>query len=147
MPIARVRALAGGVVALSLFGPNQPVSAQADSSPTCSSPQSAVPAALHVVIRSNHFLITTCRGGRTLSFILDTGAGASLFDLAVAESLGIRMGAAGRSGGAGPGQVTAAQLATDSVRLAGTNIVVRVGRAIDLRAVSDRAGLHVDGIL
>lgn len=122
-------------------------SAQSGRSPDCSSAQSAVPVTLPVVVRGNHFFVTVCRGERRLSFILDTGAPASLLDLAVAESMGIPTRGTTHSGGAGPGQAAGAQLQTDSVRLAGTKVFAPIASALDMRGVSERAGIRVDGIL
>lgn len=123
------------------------VGAQNARSVDCSVARETVPVTLPVAVRSNHFVIQACRGDRLLTMFLDTGAGVSLFDLTVAESLGIPTTDMMSAGGAGAGRVQGARLRPDSVRLAGTNIQAPVSLALDLQGVSERSGIHIDGIL
>jgi hypothetical protein len=107
----------------------------------------AIPVDIPVALQSNHFVITVCRGERPLSFVLDTGAPTSLFDLTIAKELGIETGRAIRSGGAGAGTIGGATLRPDSVRVAGTDIVAPVAAALDFQALNARGRVRIDGIL
>jgi hypothetical protein len=114
----------------------------------CADPaRRAVPVDIPVTLQSNHFVITACRGERALSFVLDTGAPTSLFDLTVAKELGIETGQPVRSGGAGAGTINGALLRRDSVRLAGTDVVAPIAMALDFSALNARGRLKIDGIL
>ena len=122
-------------------------SAQPTRGVECGAARAQLPVTLPVTIRGNHFVMTACYGDRPLTFILDTGAGATLFDFRVSQSLGIPALDATSSGGAGPGRTVGAHLRPDSVRLAGTNLEAPVALALDLAALSDRGGMQIDGIL
>ena len=113
----------------------------------CGAARTALPVTLPVTIRGNHFVLTACHGDRPLTFILDTGAGATLLDFRTAQALGIPALDAFTSGGAGAGRVQGAHLRRDSVRLAGTDVEAAVTQALDLQGISERGGIHVDGIL
>lgn len=125
--------------------------AQTPVSPSCSShqatPRDAAPVDLRVIIRSNHFVITVCRGDRPLSFVLDTGAPFSVIDLSLAKDLGIETRQSFAAGGAGSGSIAAATIHRDSARIAGTDIVVPFSQAMDFRALNAVGRLKIDGIL
>jgi hypothetical protein len=123
----------------------QPLRAQ--SAACADTTRRAIPVHIPVDLLSNHFVITVCRGERPLSFVLDTGAPTSLFDLTIAKELGIETGRATRAGGAGAGTVAGAVLRLDSVRLAGTDVVVPIAMALDFHALNARGRLRIDGIL
>jgi hypothetical protein len=125
-----------------------PACGQVAPDTTCASPaRRALPVDLPASLQSNHFVITVCRGSRPLSFVLDTGAPTSIFDLTVAKVLGIEMRQPVRSNGAGAGTIEGAMLRPDSVRLAGTDIVVPVEMALDFHALNARGRVTIDGIL
>jgi hypothetical protein len=107
----------------------------------------SLPVELPAALQSNHFVVVACHGSRPLSFVLDTGAPMSIFDLGIAKQLGIELGAPVRSGGAGAGTIEGAMLRRDSVRLAGTDIVVPISLALDFRALNARGRVTIDGIL
>jgi predicted aspartyl protease len=125
--------------------------AQAPASPSCSSyqakPRDGAPVDLPVTIRSNHFVITACRGDRPLSFVLDTGAPFSIIDLSLAKDLGIETGQSFSGRGAGSGSIAAASVRRDSARIAGTDIVVPFSQAMDFRALNAVGRLKIEGIL
>ena len=127
------------------------VGAQAPVSPSCNSsqatPRDGAPVDLRVIIRSNHFVITVCRGDRPLSFVLDTGAPFSIIDLSLAKDLGIETGQSFSGRGAGRGSIAAASVRRDSARIAGTDIVVPFSQAMDFRALNAVGRLKIDGIL
>lgn len=114
---------------------------------TPSPPPAALPFDLPVDIRGNQFVVTVCHGDHVLHFILDTGARESLFDLGVAKELGIDATGSIRSGGAGAGTTSGARLRRDSVRIAGTPIVVPIEGALDFAPVSARGRAYFDGLL
>lgn len=140
------------LIALGTLG--HPAAAQAPtppSSPSCDSPQ-ATPrdgarVDIPVAIRSNHFVITVCRGERRLSFVLDTGAPFSIIDLSLAKDLGIPIGQSFSARGAGNGSIAAARISRDSVRIAGTDIVMPFAQAMDFRALNAAGRLNLQGIL
>jgi predicted aspartyl protease len=125
--------------------------AQAPPSPSCGSdqatPRDGAPVELPVIIRSNHFVITVCRGDRPLSFVLDTGAPFSIIDLSLAKELGIQTGQTFSGRGAGSGSIAAASVRRDSARIAGTDIVVPFSQAMDFRALNAVGRLKIEGIL
>ncbi|MGH7616573.1 MAG: aspartyl protease family protein, partial [Gemmatimonadaceae bacterium] len=125
--------------------------AQAPSPPSCAAaqttPRDGAPVELPVVVRSNHFVITVCRGDRPLSFVLDTGAPISIIDLNLAKELGIEIGRSSSSRGAGNGASASATIRRDSARIAGTDIVVPYSQAIDFHALNNGGRLKIDGIL
>jgi predicted aspartyl protease len=125
--------------------------AQAPASPSCGSdqatPRDGGPVELPVIIRSNHFVITVCRGDRPLSFVLDTGAPFSIIDLSLAKELGIQTGQTFSGRGAGSGSIAAASVRRDSARIAGTDIVVPFSQAMDFRALNAVGRLKIEGIL
>lgn len=127
------------------------VGAQTQSPPSCSSPhvtpRDGTPVDLPVTIRSNHFVITVCRGDRPLTFVLDTGAPSSFIDLGLAKELGIETGRSFTSQGAGAGSSASASIRRDSVRIAGTDIVVPFSQAIDFQALNAVGRLKIEGIL
>jgi hypothetical protein len=134
--------------ALFLAAIASPACGQATPDTSCASPaRHALPVDLSVSLQSNHFVVTVCHGARPLSFVLDTGAPTSIFDLGIAKTLGIEMGQPVRSGGAGAGTIEGAMLRRDSVRLAGTDIVVPLEMALDFHALNARGRVQIDGIL
>ena len=110
-------------------------------------PRDGAPVDLPVTIRSNHFVITVCRGDRPLTFVLDTGAPTSFIDLGIAKELGIETGQSFTSRGAGGGSSASASIRRDSARIAGTDIVVPFSQAIDFHALNAVGRLKIEGIL
>ena len=106
---------------------------------------SPVPIRVPIVLVNNHVHVEVCAAGRTLNFILDTGAGASFFDLGVANELGIARRGAFRGSGAGAGTVEGARLDTMRVHVGETSLLVRA--ALDFAGVSLGEGAPVQGIL
>src|SRR5690349_2756318 len=91
-------------VLLLLVATSQPKRAHAAQSVSCAdASHRSLPVQLAASLQSNHFVITVCHGDRPLSFVLDTGAPTSIFDLSVAKELGVQLGSPIRSGGAGAG--------------------------------------------
>lgn len=125
--------------------------AQGPALPSCSSPQATLrdgaPLNVPVTIRSNHFVITVCRGERPLSFVLDTGAPFSIIDLSLAKDFGIEIGQSYSARGAGNGSIAAARIRQDSVRIAGTNIVVPFAQAMDFHSLNAVGRVNLQGIL
>jgi len=114
---------------------------------TPAAPTTGRPVRIPVEISNNHVLVTVCHGTRSLVFILDTGAGANIFDLATARSLGVELGTPMQAGGAGAGAVNGALLDSGSVRVAGIAGEFPVALAIDLRRLQRNKGRPIHGIL
>jgi predicted aspartyl protease len=110
-------------------------------------PRGGVSVDLPVTIRSNHFVITVCRGDRPLSFVLDTGAPFSIIDMSLARELGIETRQTSSARGAGSGTIAAASIRRDSARIAGTDIVVPFSQAMDFRALNAAGRMKLEGIL
>lgn len=109
---------------------------------------SADPVSVPIEVSNNHVYIRACYGTLMLWFLLDTGAGNSLLNLATAESLGVDLGQRFEARGAGAGTSRGAQLAGVSVVLpevAGTQIEVSAALALDDLAAFE--GRPVHGIL
>ena len=83
--------------------------------------------------------------GEPLNFLLDSGAGASVLDLAAARRLGLRLGARQTVQGA-EGRCDAFRIGGLAADVAGIP-TPRSMLALDLRAVSAACGEHVDGLL
>src|SRR5881392_2752986 len=91
---------------------------------TCPSPRTdaALPIRVPIEVANNHVYVKVCAGGRELSFILDTGAGQSFFDLTVANSVGLTLGRQFRASGAGAGTIAGAAVENGSVALEGSGV-------------------------
>jgi hypothetical protein len=127
-----------------------PLVAQVPDSTACASTPSATtaqPATLPIDVYSNHVYVSVCASQHPLSFILDTGAGATFLDLHTAERFGIPLGSAFTARGAGAGTIAGAQLDRTTVRLAGSPLVQPVPSALDLSRLPPREGHRMDGIL
>lgn len=123
--------------------------AQVPAGTSCETVERQIPDSLVIPmeVQNNHIYVSVCVGSRALSFILDTGAGQSFMDLAVARDLGLSTGSTFSARGAGQGTIGGAQLEGASVTLAGTGFRQRIGAALDLGRLPERAGLRMDGIL
>jgi hypothetical protein len=84
-------------------------------------------------------------GGVTLAFLLDSGAGKSVLDLAAARRLGLKLGARETVQGV-DGSCAAFRVEALAATL-GTMPMPRQMLAIDLHAVSAASGVHIDGLL
>jgi hypothetical protein len=104
------------------------------------------PARVPMEIVNNHVYVRVCYGDRQFVFILDTGAGNSLFDLAIAKQLGIQLGRSFRAAGGGVGTVEGAFLDGARVLVPGAG-PVDVRSAIALGRVSLGEGFPMEGIL
>jgi predicted aspartyl protease len=127
-----------------------PLVAQVPDSTACAPTPSATtaqPATIPIDVFSNHVYVKVCAGDRPLSFILDTGAGATFLDLHTAERFGIPRGSTFTARGAGAGTIAGAQLDRTNVRLAGSSLVQSVPSALDLSRLPPREGHRMDGIL
>jgi hypothetical protein len=127
-----------------------PLAAQVPDSTACASAPPAVaaqPATIPIDVFSNHVYVKACAGVRPLSFILDTGAGASFLDLHTAERFGIPLGDGFTARGAGAGTIAGARLDRTDVRLAGSSLVQPVSSALDISRLPPREGHRMDGIL
>ncbi|HEU4994483.1 MAG TPA: aspartyl protease family protein, partial [Gemmatimonadaceae bacterium] len=97
---------------------------------------------------NNHVYVRVTSGGREMWFLLDTGAGASLMNMATADSLGIPLGDSVRIGGAGPAVVRGARLKDATVRLAGDpSMSVSPRVAMPMTGLNNYEGIPVSGIL
>jgi hypothetical protein len=110
-------------------------------------PSTGQPVVAPIEISNNHVFVKVCAGDAPLDFILDTGAGASFFDLNHARQLGLKIGSAFAVRGAGPGTVAGGRVDGGSVSLFGTNLRQPVPSAIDLSGLPSREGHRLDGIL
>jgi len=126
-----------------------PLAAQVPDSTACASvpPAVAQPATIPIDVFSNHVYVKVCAGDRPLSFILDTGAGATFLDLHTAERFGMSLSGGFTARGAGAGTIAGAQLDRTNVRLAGSSLVQPVSSALDLSRLPPREGHRMDGIL
>ncbi|HYV96937.1 MAG TPA: aspartyl protease family protein [Gemmatimonadaceae bacterium] len=116
----------------------------------CSAPAArrpSLPAVIPIEIRNNHVTFTVCRGDKKLTFVLDTGAGNSIFDMETAKSMGVVLGAPGRANGGGAGTVPMAQVPHDSVYIPGISLTVPISTAIDFRSITGPEGSTLEGIL
>ena len=136
--------LASVVIATPLVA-QRPDSTGCATAPAASA--STQPATIPIDVFSNHVYVKVCAGDRPLDFILDTGAGATFFDLHTAERFGINLGPSFVGRGAGAGTIAGAQLSDARVRLAGSPLVQPVPSALDLSRLPPREGHRVDGIL
>jgi hypothetical protein len=86
-----------------------------------------------------------CAGHEPLSFLLDSGAGATVFDLAAARRVGLPLGprrtVRGISGDADAYQLTGVAARVGDAPLAKSAL------AVDLGAISRSCGRHVDGLI
>src|SRR5215510_9567746 len=98
----RTRSVGFVVVALTLVGQ---LGAQRSASSALSAP---LDIAFQLI--GNHVVVPVRFQDRELSFILDTGAGASLIDIDVARELNVTLGQPFRAAGAGPGTTAGALL-------------------------------------
>ena len=124
--------------------------AQPTDSTVCASPRataSAQPAVIPIDVYSSHVYVKVCAGNRPLDFILDTGAGATFFDLHTAERVGIKLGNRFSGRGAGAGTIAGARLDGATVRLAGSSLLQPVPSALDVSGLPPREGHRMDGIL
>ena len=140
------RALAAAV--LSLAAVRTPL-AQAPK-PDCSAtaaPRPVLPATIPIELHGNHVALWVCRGDKPLMFVLDTGAGNSIFDLGTAKSFGATLTSPFRATGAGAGSVEAAYVQNEFVVVPGASITVPLSAAIDLAAVAGPEGSSMQGIL
>jgi hypothetical protein len=110
-------------------------------------PEKGQPIVAPVEISNNHVFVRVCAKGTPLDFILDTGAGATYFDLNHAKALGLKTGSAFTVRGAGAGTVAGGRVDGGSVTLLGTDIEQAVSSVIDLSALPSREGHRMDGIL
>jgi len=99
-------------------------------------------------LHHGHVFVPVAVGGRTASFILDTGASASVVSMALAESLAVPLGAAITALGAGDGTVAGAMLGEPlTICVAGTCGEGAIGVALPLQDLAAREGRRIDGIL
>jgi hypothetical protein len=112
----------------------------------------SAPFEIPIQVISNHVIVPVTVQNRTLSFILDTGAGTSFIDLGVAREMNVALGQSFVATGAGPGGTPGAMLAqpltaTVSAGQDGQGMPAQVRAALDFTALSTHAGRDVDGIL
>lgn len=115
------------------------------TAPVAKTPQ--LPATVPFELHSNHVSFWVCRGETPAMYVLDTGAGQSIIDLGLANSLGIETNSTFRATGAGAGSVAAAQIRRDSVTIPGASISVPIDIAIDLATIAGPEGGTMQGIL
>ena len=125
---------------------------QTTQAPSCHSspigpPDKNQPAIAPIEISNNHVFVKVCAGDVPLDFILDTGAGATFFDLNHAKQLGLKIGSGFTVRGAGAGVVAGGRVEGGAVSLAGTSIRQPVSSAIDLSNLPSREAHAMDGIL
>jgi hypothetical protein len=121
----------------------QPAKCPADSA---RAPQS-LPATIPIELHNNHVTLRVCRDTTPLFFVLDTGAGNTIYDLGVAKSLGVQLGAPFRAHGGGAGTVAGAQVRGESVVIPGASVSVPVTTAIDFSGITSAEGGRMQGIL
>jgi predicted aspartyl protease len=93
------------------------------------------------------FLEVEVNAGRRASFLLDTGAGATVLSKALADELGLRR-MEGRMEARGAGGSEAARFVeVSSLRLPGVELSDQTVVALPLETVSQRLGSRLDGIL
>lgn len=105
------------------------------------------PVRVPIEVVSNHVYVKVCAGERELEFILDTGAGQSIFDMTAARAAGVRFGTHFSARGAGAGTVDAASVVNGLVTLQSTHLSVPIVGALDLSALPAREGHRIDGVL
>lgn len=138
---------------VAVFGVASNVGAQVPAAPSCRSSTSAVapdkgqPIVAPIEISNNHVFVKVCAGDTPLDFILDTGAGATFFDLNHAKALGLKIGSAFSVRGAGAGTVAGGRVDGGEISLVGTGLKQPVSSAIDLSNLPSREGHRMDGIL
>ena len=137
-----------GVLSGTLTAPAQTTqSASCRASATAPAPEKGRPIVAPIEISNNHVFVKVCAGDAPLDFILDTGAGASFFDLNHAKTLGLRIGSAFSVRGAGAGTVAGGRVEGGAVSLVGTGLKQPVSSALDLSNLPSREGHRMDGIL
>jgi len=142
-----------GLAALGTLGTSLRGNAQATPATSCQSPATAAipdksqPVVAPIEISNNHVYVKVCAGDTPLDFILDTGAGATFFDLHRARALGLKVGSAFTVRGAGAGTVAGGRVEGGAVSLVGTWLKQPVSSAIDLSNLPSREGHRMDGIL
>lgn len=110
-------------------------------------PAPSRPTVIPFTLRQNHVAITVCRGGKAFTFLLDTGAGSSNFDLSTAKEAGITLGAPLQIRGAGTGSVAGARIEGESVGIPGTGIALPVTLAVDYSGLAAAAGTAPEGLI
>jgi predicted aspartyl protease len=141
------------IALLATLGLGTSADAQGPPTSTCqplaaaTAPEKGQPIVAPVEISNNHVFVRVCAKGTPLDFILDTGAGATYFDLNHAKALGLKTGSAFTVRGAGAGTVAGGRVDGGSVTLLGTGIEQAVSSVIDLSALPSREGHRMDGIL
>ncbi|HVT41049.1 MAG TPA: aspartyl protease family protein [Gemmatimonadaceae bacterium] len=106
-----------------------------------------MPVRIPIAVLNNHVFVRVCHGSDTLQFILDTGSGSSLFDLATARRLGVGLGAPIQAQGAGAGSANGALVYGDSVVVPEAGVAVPINAAIPLTAISTAEGRPITGVL
>src|SRR6185436_3663740 len=138
-------ARAVGLAALAA-GPAFAQAAKPDCSATAAD-TAQLPVMVPIELRNNHVAFWVCRGDRPLNFVLDTGAGTSIFDMGAARSIGVELGTPFRASGGGAGFAAGAQIRGDTVRLPGTTVNALITQAIDFSGISGPEGATMQGIL
>jgi S1-C subfamily serine protease len=105
------------------------------------------PLVIPIALRNNHVTLHVCHGDKPLLFVLDTGAGSSIFDLELARSLGVELGAPIQARGAGAGTVPGARVQRDSVTLPASGVTIPISLAIDFSGIRNATGNRMDGIV
>ena len=140
-------------LALAVLGAATRGAAQVPQTTSCPSSTPAAPAdkaqpiVAPIEISNNHVFVKVCAGGTPLDFILDTGAGATFFDLNHAKALGLKIGSAFTVRGAGAGTVAGGRVDGGEISLVGTGLTQKVSSAIDLSNLPSREGHRMEGIL
>ena len=147
-----IRPIARAPCVISLFiGLVPTIGAQTAATAVCTAASAATPTGQPTVvpieISNNHVFVKVCAGATLLDFILDTGAGATFFDVNHAKQLGLKIGSAFTVRGTGPGTAAGGRIDGASVSLAGTDVKQPVPSAIDLSTLPSREGHRMDGIL
>jgi hypothetical protein len=138
-----------GICALStsLSAEAQATQAASCRLPASDTPDRGQPTIAPIEISNNHVFVKVCAGQVPLDFILDTGAGATFFDLNHAKQLGLKIGSGFTVRGAGAGVVAGGRVEGGAVALAGTSVTQPVSSAIDLSNLPSREAHAMDGIL
>jgi aspartyl protease len=101
-----------------------------------------------VEVHEHHIYVPVRAGGRNWWFLLDTGAGASLFNMRVAHAVGALFGSPFTARGAGDAAVTGALLAKPfSAAIRDQETAVRIVGALPLDDLEKHEGHAIDGIL
>jgi hypothetical protein len=136
------------LLALSTVVPAQESPSGCSTRARASTEPISVPISVPIEVSNNHVYLRACYGTRMLWFLLDTGAGHSLLDMATAESLGATLGQRFEARGAGAGTSQGAQLAGASVTIPGAaGSPIDIGAALALDDLSAFEGRPVEGIL